>query len=328
MPSAPPIPRDPPSAEATPYNDAVDDGPPAFGNSRSLFTQPTLMTSNGATLNFPTPFIVPDVIATPSDRVRVYFSSDHGFGTGAGIFAATAPGLFGPWTLTGKLIAEEAGAQSPETPVAMWDEANQQVILYYHVYVGATHQRTLYRTTADGLTNLSASAVAIDDTYDLKLNVSQHSGYATFARIGGRIAALSLYGGGDDGMEVLSWHPTGLGRFQMDVRPMIRMQQHVIGDLTRNMTFLGNSLFRWGGSWWRAARVEDHGGFEGASTTVHSRGWAKFSDDLRRVVGYVERSSVGTSPFCWNNRWYAFGVEQVTAGPTVERGVTLVEALP
>lgn len=147
----------------------------------------------------------------PVAKYYIYFSTDHGGGTG--IMMATADDIQGVWTYYGIVLnrSDQLGsAGDAETPCVIWEPVTKRFLMYWHTHdnAGGLSQNTYISQSADGLTWTYAGKA-----FNPKIrmfNGNGHNGYFTVAKRNGLYIGTHIITGSSIARHVRSISKDGI----------------------------------------------------------------------------------------------------------------------
>jgi hypothetical protein len=255
------------------------------------------------TIYIPWMIKVPDAVfaAYPNlGRWRIYTSTDHDPGTGAGGIAVIYTNALDPtaddtvWSFyrtpggDASVFTEGASTQT-ETPTVVYNPRTSLFHMLYQIRNGSL-QRTRVATSVDGVTNWTVVGDAIPN---LPSNVAgyNHTGYAKLWYIDGLWCAYHLMGSGV-GTSDYGWS------YSYDGLSFITNREAMTADLqdTDGVLRLGISgLFEFRGQRWAIGTFSEYtSGTQ--SSTVRPIWCAPINDDLRSLRGRPQLMSVNLVP--------------------------------
>lgn len=242
------------------------------------------------------PFIIRacDHISSPIDDYYMYYSTDHDSGVG-GIYLATAPTVYGPWSSHGMLFVDTTSGSQTETAAVMWSEDEQLYFMYYQqaTVTGANgNQTTMYAQSTDGV-NWVRQGIAVDLLYPNQFPGDGHTGYFRPFRIGKQWYGYHLLGGTDFPQFGMSTSYNGRD-WMIDPRPLSYGSDK----------FTDGRRIEWNNSnvIWRNGRyylITMFSNFTSGGATKDARlGYAPLSNDFRNIIGkptYILYPTIGSN---------------------------------
>lgn len=208
----------------------------------------------------------PCLVSMPDGTYTLFYSSDHaGTHASSGVYAATAPSLFGPWVDRGLVWRDDGGGTQCETPSVWRDEIGNRWLMLYSLRTvpGANaDQVTMIAETAapDALSGWSRIGIAMDIADMDEINVNPHTGYAKQFPFGNSRMAYSLFTGNASGTRYgryMKWQSDAAGvtwRPSLPVWGWPNALHHIEGydhaSFWNIKWFLGEVFQRRGQLWW------------------------------------------------------------------------------
>lgn len=164
-----------------------------------------------STIYYPSIIRADRYISNPIAKYYIYFSTDHGGGTG--IMMATADDIQGIWTYYGVVLnrSNQLGTGGDaETPCVIWESSTKRFLMYWHTHdeAGGLSQNTYISQSTDGLTWTYAGKA-----FKPKIrmfNGNGHNGYFTVARRNGLYVGTHLITGSSVARHVRSISKDGI----------------------------------------------------------------------------------------------------------------------
>lgn len=152
------------------------------------------------TIYWPWIIRVDDKLENPLGKYYMYYSTDHEYTTG-GIGLAYSNNILEGFSSYGKIYQNVVNGEKKETetPSVIYDDKTKKFIMYFHssLTFDGEDQTSWYVTSDDGINfddNTKTKAFNLDHS---KLMGDIHNGYLHPFRVGGRLYAYSLMGGGN-----------------------------------------------------------------------------------------------------------------------------------
>lgn len=218
--------------------------------------------SLSSTIYWPWLIKVEELIENPLGKYYLYYSTDHGQTTGY-ISMAYSDNILGPFTDYGQIYKNST--YETETPSVMWDEYNNQFIMYFHC--SGSHegeaQTSYYVTSKDGITYDSATQTKLFDLDTTKLFGNLHNGYFHPFRAGDSWFGYSLMGGNNGGGAV-SYSEDGYSW----ITDHNQLGYHCLKGDHYIPLHHGTIVSKWGMYWWIGLRQNFASGTESKTGSV------------------------------------------------------------
>lgn len=230
------------------------------------------------------PYIV-DVAATgissPLDSFYMYYSTDHDAGAG-GIWLATGPSPYGPWTGRGRVYVDTVSGSQSETPSVIWNDDESLFFMYYQQASVASSnaiQSTCLATSPDGI-NWTRVGLAVIPQATAYFAGDKHNGYFRPFRIGRMWYAYHLLGGGNYPRFGMSISSDGRTWFIHPKTLSYGDDQFTDG---RRIEWNSGDVVLWRGQLWWVGMASN---FTSGSTPKDARVViAPLADDMRHLLG-------------------------------------------